>query len=142
MKRIISALALAGVVLAVAAFAAPTAPVAAAGKSCITIIPITPSDSLASASANTSGNDVYFFVKKISGASSTEVTVTRNVTGNLSNVVFGGGPNPFDLDIVNQSLDVNYFYDTGAAGTGTIQVIATGTPNCGADTLTYVVTIS
>ena len=138
MKRILMAGALAGLVLTVAAF---TSSSGSKLTHCLEIDPITPSTNYLQVPANQT-SDIYFFVRKLASGS-TDVTVSETHTGNLSNLTFAGGSTPFTLSGIGNSLDVNYYFDAGAASTGnTIVVKASGVnAPCAEVTLTYTIDI-
>lgn len=104
---------------------------------CVYITPI--SSTTPTVNAYSTGNTIDFYVGNYSSLPST-VTVSESHAGNLSNVTFFGGPNPFDLSGYPNTLDVGYSFDAGAAATGgTITVTATAA--CGSVQEVFQVTI-
>lgn len=85
--------------------------------------------------AITTGNTVDFFVGN-SGAGPVSVTVSQSSTGNIHNVTFFGGSNPFDIESPGETLDVGYAFDTGAAGSLN-QITVTATSGCGSAQETF-----
>lgn len=114
-------------------------PVPVEQSSCLSIEPIG-SLSLGAAPYST-GNGFDFFVRNLSSGSVT-VTVSESSTGNLSNLSFFGGPNPFTLLILNETLDVGYTYDAGATGGPKATITVTATASCGSTQETWTVDIS